>query len=128
MLSPMVSPGEAFVLFIPRGYLLPGFLLKSFKPLVKVSDGLGILFHIPVVNPVPLLDGFNEGRGELTKSDRVADIKALYEVSCRGRGDGVGARGAEVGNGHEGGCGDSRGLVWCHGNVGVGGTEWERVG
>ena len=65
------EPGEALVFLISRGNLLPGLLLKSFEPLVKVSDGLSILFHIPVMDPVPLFDGFNEGRSELAKSDRV---------------------------------------------------------
>ena len=120
--------GEAFVLFIPRGYLFPCFFLESFESLMEVSNGLSILFHIPVVDPVPLLDGFDKGRGELTKSDRIADIKALYEVSRRGRGDRVDVRGVEVRERHEDRSGGARGSVWSHGDVGVRGTEWERVG
>ena len=119
--------GEAFVLFIPGGYFLPCFLLKSLKSLVEVSDSLGVLLHIPVMDPVLLLDGFDEGRGELAKSDRIPDVKTLYEVSHRRWGDGVGMGSAEVGDGHEGCCGGARGSVWCHRDVGVRGTEWERV-
>ena len=94
---------EALILLISWRYLLPGLLLKAFEPLMKVSDGLGILFHIPVVDSVPLLDGLDKGRGELAESDRVADVKALNKVSRGSRGDGVDVRVVEVGDRHEDG-------------------------
>ena len=120
--------GKTFVFLIPWGYLLPGLFLKAFEPLMKVGDGLGILLHIPVVDSIPLLDGFDEGRGELAEPDRIADVKSLYEVSCRGRRDGVDVRGVEVRDRHEDCSGSTRGAIWGHGDVGVGGAEWKGVG
>ena len=117
---------EAFVLFIPGGYLLPSFFLEPFESLVKVSDGFSILLHVLVVDPVPLLDRFNEGRGELAESDGVSDVEALYEVGRGYGGNRVSARDVEVGDRHESCCSDGWGLIWCHRDVGVGGSETGR--
>ena len=76
------EPGEAFVLFVPQRYLLPSFFLESFESLMEVSNSFGVLFHVPVVDPVSLLDGLDKRCGELTESDWVTDVEALYEVSC----------------------------------------------
>ena len=72
---------EAFVLFIPRGYLLPSLLLKSLELLVKVSDGLSILILLLVMDPIPLPNGLYKGFSEATEPDRVVDIETLDEVS-----------------------------------------------
>ena len=119
--------GEAFILLIPGGYLFPRFFLEMLESLVEVSDSLSVLFHIPVMGSVLLLDSFDEGCGELAKSDGISDVETLYEVSCGRWGDGVSAGGTEVGDRHEGRCVGSRGLIGCHGDVGVWGAEWERV-
>ena len=94
---------EALVFFIPRGYLLPGLLLKAFEPLVKVSDGLRILFLFLVVDSIPLTDGLYELFGEGAEPDWVADVKPLDNVSCRGWRDGIGGGSIEVGDRHEDG-------------------------
>ena len=77
--------GEAFVFFIPWGYLLPGLLLETLQPLMGVSNGLRILVLFLMMDPVPLSDGPNERFGEAVKSDRVVDVESLNEVSSRGR-------------------------------------------
>ena len=74
--------GEAFVLFIPRRYLLPGLLLKAFEPLVKVSNGLCILLLFLMMDPVPLSNGLYKGLGKAAEPDWVSNVKALDEVSC----------------------------------------------
>ena len=89
------EPGEAFVLFISRGYLLPSLLLKSLEPLVKVSDGLSILILLLMMDPIPLPDGLYELFSEGAESDWVVDIEPLDDVSSRGWRDGI-----NVGDGH----------------------------
>ena len=121
------EPRETFVLFVPRGYLFPSLFLESLKFLVEVSDGLGVLLHISVMDSVPLLDGFNQRCGKLAKLDGIPDVETLYEVSCGYRGDGISVGDAEIGDGHKGCSGGARGSIRCHGDVGIGGTEWERV-
>ena len=120
--------GEAFVFFIPQGYLLPGLFLEALQSLVKVSNGLCVFFHIPVMDSISLFDGLDEGRGELTESDGVPDVKALYEVSCGRWRDGVDMGVVEIRDGHEDCRGSAGGLVWCHGYIGIGGVEWKGVG
>ena len=120
--------GEAFVFFVPRRYLLPGLLLESLQSLVKVSDGLCVLFHVLVMDSISLLNGFDERRSELAKLGWVADVKALYNVSCRCRGDGISVGDVEVGDGHEDCCRGAWRSVWRHGDISVGGAEWKGVG
>ena len=92
---------EAFVFFIPRGYLLPGLLLKTFKSLVEVSDGLRILLLFLVMDPVPLSDSLYERLGEAAESDRVHDVEALHDIACGCWGDRIDVGDGEIGDGHE---------------------------
>ena len=74
--------GETFIFFIPRGYLLLGLFLKLFEPLMKVSDGLCILFLLLVIDPVLLSNSLDEGFGEAAESDWVVDVEAFNDVGC----------------------------------------------
>ena len=74
--------GEAFVFFIPQGYLLPGLFLESLEPLMKVSDGLCILFLFLVVDPIPLPNGLYERLGEIAEPNWVRDVETLDKVGC----------------------------------------------
>ena len=85
--------GEAFVLFIPWGYLFPSLLLELLKPLVKVSDGFGILLLFLVMDPVALTDGLYELFSEIAEPDWIVDVEPLDNVSGRGWGDGIDVRG-----------------------------------
>ena len=117
------EPGEAFVFFIPRGYLFPSLLLESFKFLVKVSDGLCILVLLLVMDSVALADGLYKLLREVAEPDWVVEVESLDDVSGRGWGDRVDVRGRHGDSG--GGTGRS---VERHRDVDVWGTEWERVG
>ena len=119
--------GEAFVFFIPWGYLLPCLLLESFQSLVKISNGLRILLLLLMADPVLLPDGLNEGLGEVAESDWVVDVKALNDVSCRRRGDRIGVGDVEAGNGHEDRCRGAGGAIGGHGDISVRGSEWKGV-
>ena len=112
---------EAFILFVSRGYLLPGLLLESFELLVKVSDCFSILVLLLVVDPISLPDGLYELFGEVTEPDWVMDVKPLDDVSSRGGQDGI--CGGDVGNGHKDGGRSTGRAVRGHGNVGIGGAE-----
>ena len=114
---------KTFVFFIPRGYLLPSFLLEPLKSLVEVSDGLRILILLLVMNPVVLVDGLNELLGKGAEPDRVVDVESLDDVSGRGRGDRVNVR-----DGHGDGGGGAGRAVERHGDVSVWRAEWKGVG
>ena len=82
---------EAFVFFIPRGYLLPSLLLELLKFLVEVSDGLGILLLFLEVDSVALADGLDELLDEVAEPNWVVDVEPLNDVGGQGRQYGVGA-------------------------------------
>ena len=72
---------EAFVFLVPRGYLLPCFLLKPLQPLMEVSDSVCKLILFLLVDPVPLLDGVYEGLRDAAEPNWVVDVESLDDVS-----------------------------------------------
>ena len=101
--------GEAFVFFIPWGYLLPSLLLEALQSLVEVSNGLRILVLLLVMDPILLPDGSDERLGEVVESDRIVNVESLNEVGGRGRQDEVSVRDVEIGDGHRDCHGSARG-------------------
>ena len=108
------EPREALVFFVSWGYLFPGLLLEPFQPLVKVSNGLCILFHLLVVDPVALADGLYKLFGEVAEPGQVVDVEPLDDVSSRCWRDRI-----DVGDRHGDGGGSTRQTARSHGDVSI---------